>query len=87
MTPALDVPTGVQSIQNIQADLAGVQSSMGSAKARHQQTRGTVADLLEQVEGAPMEEVASQILALQTRLQASMQTTAILYQTSLVNYL
>ena len=33
------------------------------------------------------EQVGAEILALQTRMQASMQTTAMLFQTSLVNYL
>jgi hypothetical protein len=31
--------------------------------------------------------VAAQVLALSTRLQASLQTTALLHQSSLVNYL
>jgi flagellar hook-associated protein 3 FlgL len=43
--------------------------------------------MLEDIEGVKTEEVATQILALQTRLQASLQTTAILFQTSLVNYI
>ena len=43
--------------------------------------------MLEQIEGVPTEEVAAQILALQIRLQASLQTTSMLYQTSLVNYI
>jgi hypothetical protein len=33
------------------------------------------------------EQTAAAIIALQTRLQASLQTTSLLYQTSLVNYL
>jgi flagellar hook-associated protein 3 FlgL len=43
--------------------------------------------MLQEIEGVSNEDVAAQILALQTRLQASLQTTALLYQTSLVNYL
>jgi flagellar hook-associated protein 3 FlgL len=43
--------------------------------------------MLEKIEGVSTEEVAAQILAMQTRLQASLQTTSMLYQTSLVNYL
>ena len=35
----------------------------------------------------PTEEVAAQILALQTSLQASLQTTAMLLQTSILKYL
>ena len=43
--------------------------------------------MLDTIENVPPEQVGAQILALQTRLQASLQTTALLYQTSLVNYL
>jgi flagellar hook-associated protein 3 FlgL len=87
LTQALGVPTGVQKVEDIEADLAGAQQTMQTAQGRHQQTTSTLSDFLQQIEGAPTEEVAAQILALQTRLQATMQTTALLYQTSLVNYL
>ena len=49
--------------------------------------QGTLADMLQQIEGVSNEDVAAKIMALQTRLQASLQTTALLYQTSLVDYL
>jgi hypothetical protein len=39
------------------------------------------------VQGAPTEQVAMQLLTLQTSLQATMQTTAMLLKTSIVNYL
>ena len=52
-----------------------------------QQTNATLSDLLQSVEGVSNEEVAAQILAMQTSLQASLQTTAILYKTSILNYL
>ena len=60
---------------------------MTDATSRHQQTSATLQDYLQQITGVSNEEVGSQILALQTRMQASMQTTAMLFQTSLVNYL
>ena len=47
----------------------------------------TLTDLLQGIEQADPDEVASQILALQTQLQASLQTTAMLYKLSIVNYL
>lgn len=87
LTKALDVPAGKQKIENIEADLAGAQTSLNSAKARHQQTSATLSDFLAQIEGVSNEEVGAKILALQTRLQASLQVTALLYQTSLVNYM
>jgi len=43
--------------------------------------------MLSGIEGVSNEEVAARILALQTRLEASLQTTAILYKTSLLNYI
>ena len=85
--PALDVPPGTQSVEDIQTDLAGVQTILQAAKERHQQANATLSDLLQKVEGVSNEEVAAQILALQTTLQASLQTTAILYQTSILKYL
>jgi len=76
-----------QSIADIQTELAGAQTSLSTAKTRHQQTTATLSDFLQQIEGVSNEDVGAQILALQTRMQASMQTTALLFQTSLVNYL
>jgi flagellar hook-associated protein 3 FlgL len=78
---------GTQRVEAIAIGLAGAQTALKSAGERQQQTRSALQALLDQIEGVSNEEVASQILALQTRLQASLQTTAILYQTSLVNYL
>jgi flagellin-like hook-associated protein FlgL len=76
-----------QKISDIQGELAGVQIALKSAKDRHQQTDMTLQNLLQSVEGATPEEVATQILALQTRLQATLQTTAMLLQTNLLNYI
>jgi flagellar hook-associated protein 3 FlgL len=84
---ALDGPSGQQKIEDIQSELAYAQTTMQSAKARQQQRRATLEGLLEGIEGAPQEQVAAQILALQTQLQASLQTTAMLYRISIVNYL
>jgi flagellar hook-associated protein 3 FlgL len=79
--------SGGQTITDIEADLASAQTSLTAAKTRHQQTTATLSDFLQQISGVSNESVSAQILALQTRMQASMQTTAMLFQTSLVNYL
>jgi flagellar hook-associated protein 3 FlgL len=84
---ALAVPNGQQKIQDIQAELAFAQTTMKDATARQQQRKAMLQDLLQGIEDAPQEEVAAQILALQNRLQASLQTTSILYQLSIVNYI
>lgn len=83
----LDTAPGRQKISDIQSDLAGAQTSMAAASERHEQTHATLSDLMESIRGVPPEEVGAQILALQTSLQASLQTTALLLRTSLVNYL
>ena len=84
---ALSIPPGMQRIEDISAELAGAQSTMAAAADRHRQTRATLGNLLEQIEGVSNEDVASKILALQTRLQGSLQATALVFRTSLVNYL
>jgi flagellin-like hook-associated protein FlgL len=81
------VPAGTQKVENIQAEIAATQNSIQGSKDRHQQLGATLSDFLNQVKGVSNEEVGAQILALQTRLSASLQTTAMLYQTSLINYL
>jgi len=78
---------GQQRVLDIAAELGGAQASVASAKQRHQQTEGTLSTLLQNVEGVRLEEVGAQLLALQTNLEASLQTTALLYRTSLLNYL
>jgi len=78
---------GDQTVSSIEVDLANSQNAMTAAKTRHQQTSGTLNDYLQQIEGVSNEDVSAQILALQTRMQASMQTTAMLFQTNLINYL
>jgi flagellin-like hook-associated protein FlgL len=84
---ALDVPPGTQKIEDIEAELAGAQVTLSAAADRHRQTKVTLSDMLQQIEGVSNEDVATKIMTLQTRLQASLQTTALLYQTSLVNYI
>jgi flagellin-like hook-associated protein FlgL len=78
--------SGQQSIENIQAELSGAQNAIKAAQERQTQTKSMVETMLDQIEGVTNEEVATKILALQTNLQASYQTTAMLYQLSLVNY-
>jgi len=83
----LNAPAGTQTITDIETQLASAQTSMNAAKSRHQQTTATLSDFLQKLEGVSNESVGAKILALQTRMQASMQTTALLFQTSLVKYL
>jgi flagellar hook-associated protein 3 FlgL len=78
---------GQQTIQDIQSDLATAQETMKDAAARQSQTQSTLQNIIDQTENASPDQVASQILALQTSLQASYQTTSILSQLSLTKFL
>jgi len=84
---ALTIPQGVQKIEDIQASVASAQTAMQTTKDRHQQTNKTLTDMLQSIEGIDQNQVGVQILALQTSLQASFQTTAMLSQLSLVKVL
>ncbi|MDU6673914.1 MAG: flagellar protein, partial [Bradyrhizobium sp.] len=78
---------GQQSISDIQTDFANAQTTMKDATARQTQAKAAMQSLVDQTEGISQNEVASQILQLQTNLQASYQTTAMLAQLSLVKFL
>ncbi|QPF82851.1 flagellar protein [Bradyrhizobium genosp. L] len=78
---------GQQQIQDVQAEFAGAQTATKAATDRQTQLKGMAETMLDQVEGINQDEVATKILALQTSLQASYQTTSMLYQTTLLKYL
>ncbi|BAM88628.1 conserved hypothetical protein [Bradyrhizobium oligotrophicum S58] len=83
LTPQL----GQQSISDIQTDFANAQTTMKDATARQTQAKAAMQSMVDQTEGISQQDVASQILQLQTNLQASYQTTAMLAQLTLVKYL
>ena len=78
---------GVQIIQDIQADFAGAQTAIKASTDRQTQVKTMAQTMLDSIEGVSQDEVATKILALQTSLSASYQTTAMLYQISLTKYL
>jgi hypothetical protein len=78
---------GHQTIMNIQADLATAQATIKDAQARQKQAQGTLQGIVDQAESVSTDQVASQLLALQTDLQASYQTTSMLSQLTLTKYL
>ncbi len=79
--------TGQQQIQDVQAEFAGAQTAIKAATDRQTQLKGMAQTMLDSIEGINQDEVATKILALQTSLQASYQTTSMLYQTTLLKYL
>lgn len=83
----LSPQTGQQSVQDIQADFAGVQIAIKATGQRQAQGKSMAQTMLDAIEGASPDEVATKILALQTSLTASYQTTAMLYQNSLTKFL
>ena len=84
---ALSTQPNQQSIQDIQTDLANAQTTMSTASSLQTQTQASLQNIVSQIETVSPDEVASQILALQTSLQASYQTTSMLSQLSLVKFL
>ena len=79
--------TGQQSIQDMQAEFAGAQTAIKAATDRQTQLKGMAQTMLDSIEGINQDEVATKILALQTALQASYQTTSLLFQTTLTKFL
>jgi flagellar hook-associated protein 3 FlgL len=87
VTQNLTSQPGQQTIQDIQSDFATAQTTMKDATARQTQTQAMLQDIVDQAEAVSPDQVASQILALQTALQASYQTTSMLSQLSLTKFL
>jgi hypothetical protein len=61
--------------------------SMKNAASRQTQSNGMLQGIVDQAESVSPDQVATEILALQTNLQASYQTTAMLAQLTLTKYL
>ena len=87
VTQALTAQPGKQTIQDIQTDLATAQATMSDATARQKQAKAMLQNIVDQTETISADQVATQLLALQTSLQASYQTTSMLSQMSLTKYL
>jgi flagellar hook-associated protein 3 FlgL len=87
VTQNLQPQAGQQTIEDIQADLATAQATMSDAGARQTQSKAMLQNLVDQAETVSTDQVASEILALQTSLQASYQTTSMLSQLTLTKYL
>lgn len=75
------------SIELVTMELGVARAAIKSASDRHTNYKAQLDNLLSDVETVSKEDVAMEILALQTRLTASYQTTAMISQLSLVNFL
>jgi flagellar hook-associated protein 3 FlgL len=78
---------GQQTIADIQTDFANAQNTMKEATDRQTQTQTLLQNIVDQTETASTQQVASQILALQTTLQASYETTSMLAGLTLTKFL
>jgi flagellin-like hook-associated protein FlgL len=83
----LDRPQGGLTLQGMIVEISTAKITMDRANERHDMARGQALTMLDEVRGVDTQEAAAKILTLQTRLQASYQTTAILSRLSLVDYL
>jgi flagellin-like hook-associated protein FlgL len=84
---SLDQQNGIKHVEAIQTDIAGAQLSANSAKERLADKKPILQGILDEIENVTPEEVGVQLLAMSTRLQATLQTTAMLSNLSLLNYI
>jgi hypothetical protein len=87
VTQNLSAQPGQQTIPDIQANLATAQSTIKNVAAQQTQNQATLQNLIDTTENVSPDQVASEILSLQTSLQASYQTTSMLSQLTLTKYL
>jgi flagellin-like hook-associated protein FlgL len=83
----LTAQPGQQTIEDIQSDFASAQVTIQDATTRQTQTQSMLQNIVSNAESVSPDQVASEILALQTMLQASYQTTSMLSQLSLTKFL
>jgi flagellar hook-associated protein 3 FlgL len=83
----LTAQPGQQTIEEIQSSFAAAQTVMKDASARQAQSQTMLQNMVDSTETVSTQQVASEILALQTALQASYQTTSIMSQLTLTKYL
>lgn len=75
------------SIETIAVELGMARSSAGTASERLTAYSAQVTDMLADAEGVDLEQVAMEILATKTRLEASYATASMVSQLSLVNFM
>ncbi len=86
-TPLLASITTSPSVQDIVTDFSLASARMTNAAAANGAQQSTLQDTIDGIEQASTEVVATKLMDLQTRLQASYQVTASLSKLSLVNYI
>jgi hypothetical protein len=84
---ALQPDVGTGSLRAISTELSGAQRAAVAADDRLRIAAGSAQDLIDSVERADDQTVAASLLTVQTRLQASYQTTSMLAKLTLVNFI
>lgn len=75
------------SIEIIALELGIARSTLGATSERHDNYNVQLDNMLADIEHAPIEEVAVQMLALKTQIEASFQTMSMVSQLTLVNFI
>jgi hypothetical protein len=83
----LSPPSGIQRLEAIQTEIAGAKLAADAAGERLADRKPVLQGMVDAIESAPLEEVGAMLLQLNTRFQATLQTTAMLSQFNLLNYL
>lgn len=86
-TPLLASSKSGQSVQDIVTEFSLASARMSNAATANNAQKSTLQSTVDGIEQASTEEVATKLMDLQTRLQASYQITASLSKLSLVNYI
>lgn len=85
--PAVGGGNGFASVSEVATELAHRHIAIETAGNRHKEALGFAQGVLTDTEGVDLEEIGVKFLRLQTQLQASYETTAILSRLTLADYL
>lgn len=83
----VDVSGRTSGIQRLQMELATTHLAVQRVDERHTTTQSSLIVAVEEMEGVDLETVATQMLQLQTMMEASYRATSILYNLSLADYI
>lgn len=83
----LDSSSGLSQIEGIQTEIAGAKLAADAAKQRLEDKKPVLQGIVDDIENVSAEEVGTMLLTMSTRLQATLQTTAMLSRFSLLNFM
>ena len=78
---------GAQSVLDVIGEIGFKQSTIDSAKSRHEASKAATLNFIDDIQLADSFEVSSKLLSLQTRLQVSFEASSLVNRLSLVNFL